>query len=245
MMGEEYLDNVSIEKFVVINDDMWNTKDSFIKINTSEKKILNRDFILNYSAIDLIEKANLSTLQSTTNSSVNENTSKLKILEENKEIKETDSIPPSKEKTLQDLLDEFNVFLENKISLLLEAKCVYSDEMANKIKSNNELFRGLYREINEKLNHLTYTTLQRLTENLIKILELINGYNDKEHDEEVSKKNTFLKRVIRQKLSFYSARLKSFEFPSSTLERVLYNYINSIEINAFNEVKNQYKLEGC
>jgi len=53
MMGEEYLDNISIEKFVVINDDMWNTKDSFIKINNSEKKRLEKDFILNYSALDL------------------------------------------------------------------------------------------------------------------------------------------------------------------------------------------------
>ncbi len=77
MMGEEYLDNISIEKFVVINDDMWNTKDSFIKINNSEKKRLEKDFILNYSALDLIEKANLSSVQSNTSSSANENTSNI------------------------------------------------------------------------------------------------------------------------------------------------------------------------
>jgi len=116
--------------------------------------------------------------------------------------------------------------------------------MANKIKSNNDLFEGLYGEINEKLNHLTYTTIQRLTENLIRISELINGHNEKNHDEELLKKKTFLKNVIRQKLTFYTARLKSFEFLNPTLERLVYNYINSIEINAFSEVIFNDKLEN-
>ena len=216
MIGEKYLDNIFIEKFIIINDDMWNTKESFLKISNSTSNLVNLDYMLDFAADDLVNKA------PDKQQIINNNTEQIKI--ENKEQYSNDLF------SVMDLdyIDELNKFFTKKISLFREAMCENTSLINEKLKSNLERMKTI---INSTIDNNFVTNNQKfldLTENIVILQDLFISI--KEHtNNDLNKKRKFLKGVLNQRSKYFISSFEGFKFSNEFLKNLILEKLKELQ----------------
>jgi hypothetical protein len=188
MMGEDYLDNIIIEKLVYIHTDIYDTNENVLKISNEDRRITNVETLLNYEANDFIEL-------------IAEGIDVVApILEEKTTNSQYEILIENPIDGIVQILNDMNVFFAKKINLLKQAQCQFSNQL-NAIISEKSSQLNLILGIKNDQNLLQFNkSLLTFVENLCRVIDLMNSPMVNEQD--TFKKRKFIKEVINQKLIY-------------------------------------------